>query len=183
MGSPSKQHGASSDRRGIFLISALAGVIGGLCCLSPVILVFLGLASVSAAASLVDVLYGNYRWYFRLGALFFLALALVVYFRRRGVCTLDEARRQHARILNTSILVLIFSVGTYIFWTYVAVQYLGIAVGLPWAQYDESWALPTSAIVIAAGALLYFRTHHRQTVSPPPETPDPPEGHPRSPSK
>jgi hypothetical protein len=44
----------------------------------------------------------------------------------------------------------------YIFWTYLAVHYWGIAVGLPWAQYDESWALPASAVVLLAAVILYF---------------------------
>lgn len=43
-----------------------------------------------------------------------------------------------------------------IFWTYLAVHYWGIAVGLPWAQYDESWALPASAVVLGVGVILYF---------------------------
>ena len=37
------------DRKGIFLISALAGIIGGLCCVTPVVLVMLGLASLAVA--------------------------------------------------------------------------------------------------------------------------------------
>jgi len=53
-------------------------------------------------------------------------------------------------------VVLIFAVGIYIFWTYIAVHYWGIAVGLPWAQYDESWALPASAIVLGSALVLYF---------------------------
>ena len=145
-----------SDRRGVLLISALAGLIGGLCCVTPVVLVLLGLASISVAADLGNVLYGDYRWFFRLGALAFLTLALWVYFRRRGICTLDQARRERNRILNTSLVVVIGAIGVYIFWTYIAVHYWGIAVGLPWAQYDESWALPASAVVLALALTLYF---------------------------
>ena len=145
-----------SDRKGIFLISALAGLIGGLCCLTPVVLVLLGLASITVAADLGNVLYGEYRWLFRIAALGFLFLALWIYFRRRGICTLDQARRERNRILNTSLVVLIIAVGIYIFWTYVAVHYWGIAVGLPWAQYDESWALPASAAVLGAAFLVYL---------------------------
>lgn len=36
-----------------------------LCCLSSVVIVALGLGSVSFATSLADNLYGDYRWYFR----------------------------------------------------------------------------------------------------------------------
>ena len=149
---------ANPDRRAIFLISGLAALVGGLCCATPVILVLLGLASLSVAADLGNVLYGDYRWEFRVAALACLALALWVYFRQRGICTLDQARRQRNRnrIINTSLVVLIASVGMYIFWTYLAVHYWGIAVGLPWAQYDESWALPASAVVLAAAVILYL---------------------------
>jgi hypothetical protein len=145
-----------SDRKGIFLISGLAALIGGLCCLTPVVLVLVGLASISAAAGLGNMLYGDYKWVFRLTALGFLALALWVYFRRKGICTLDQARRQRTRVINTSLVVLIFAVGMYIFWTYIAVHYLGIAAGLPWAQYDESWAVPLSAAVLGVAVALYF---------------------------
>jgi choline-glycine betaine transporter len=145
-----------NDRKGIFLISGLAAVIGGLCCVTPVVLILLGLSTLAFANSLGNVLYGEYRWAFRAAALVFLALTLWVYFRRRGICTLERARRQRNRIINISVLVLIFAVGMYIFLTYFAVHYWGIRVGLPWAQYDESWALPASAAVLAVGAMLYF---------------------------
>jgi len=138
------------------VISALAGLIGGLCCVTPIVLVLLGLASITVAADLGNVLYGEHRWLFRGAALAFLVLALVIYFRRRGVCTLDQARRERNRIVNTALVVLTTAVGIYIFWTYIAVHYWGIAVGLPWAQYDESWALPASAIVLGAAILLYL---------------------------
>lgn len=57
------------DRKGILVLSGLAALVGGLCCLTPVVLVLLGLASISAAASLGNVLYGDYHWEFRLVAL------------------------------------------------------------------------------------------------------------------
>ncbi len=144
------------DRKGIFLISGLAAVIGGLCCVTPVVLVLLGLSTLAFANSLGNILYGEYRWAFRAFALVFLTLTLWVYFRRRGICTLNQARRQRNRIINTTLVVLIFAIGMYIFWTYFAVHYWGIRVGLPWGKYDESWALPASAAVLAVGAILYF---------------------------
>ncbi len=148
--------GPESDRKGVFLISGLAALVGGLCCLTPIILVLVGLASLSVAADLGNVLYGNYKWIFRIAALAFLSVALWFYFRRKGICTLDQARRARNRIINTSLVVFITAVGAYIFWTYIAVHYLGIWVGLPWAQYDESWALPASAAVLAIALVLYL---------------------------
>ena|SRR3989442_1258604 len=68
---------------------------------------------------------------------------------------LDQARRERNQILNTLLVVLVASIGAYIFWTYVAVHYWGIAAGLPWAQYDESWALPVAAAVLTAAVILY----------------------------
>jgi len=147
---------ATGDRKGVLVISALAGVIGGLCCVTPVVLVMLGLASVAVAADLGNVLYGEYRWVFRGVGLAFLGGALIVYFHRRGICTLDQARRERNRILNTTLVVVIAAIGIYILWTYIAVHYWGIAVGLPWAQYDESWALPASIAVTGAAAVLYL---------------------------
>ena len=154
---------SKTERKEIFLISGLAALIGGLCCVTPVVLVLLGLASISTAASLGNVLYGEYRWAFRIAALVFLALTLWMYFRRRGICTLDQARRQRNRIINTSLVVIITAMGVYIFWTYFAVHYLGIAAGLPWARYDESWALPASLVVLAVAAILYFALFRKPT--------------------
>lgn len=161
MASQQALQAGAADRRGALVISLLAGLIGGLCCVTPVVLVMVGLASISVAADLGNVLYGDYRWLFRGAALGFLGIALFIYFRRRGICTLDQARRERQRIINTVLLVLTSAVGIYIFWTYFAVHYWGIAVGLPWAQYDESWALPLSGLVLAAAVLLYFLLFRR----------------------
>lgn len=145
-----------TDRTAVWLLSTLGGMIAGLCCLTPIVLVLFGLAGVTAAASLGNVLYGDYRWAFRAIALACLAIGLVVYFRRRGICTLDEAKRQRNRVLNAALLVAFTSVGIYILWTYVILHYWGIAAGLPWAQYDESWAIPTSAVLLGLAALASF---------------------------
>ena len=91
-----------------------------------------------------------------MAALAFLVLGLVIYFRRRGICTLDQARRERQRIINASLVALCFAAGIYIFWTYLAVHWFGIWVGLPWRQYDESWAVPLSAGVLGAAVILYF---------------------------
>jgi NADH:ubiquinone oxidoreductase subunit 6 (subunit J) len=146
----------SNDRKGILLFSLAAGIIGGLCCLTPIVLVLLGLATVAAAADLGNVLYGDYRWVFRLAALIFLGAGLVVYFRAKGICTLDQAKRQRNRIINASLLILTAATGIYLFWTYVVLHHWGIAAGLPWAEYsDEYWAIPGTIIAFAAFSLLF----------------------------
>ena len=66
------------------------------------------------------------------GGLLFLLLGLALHFRRQGICTLDDARRQQNRILNTGLLVLAASVVGYLFLTYVSLEAAGIRLGLPW---------------------------------------------------
>ena len=105
------------DRKAVWLLSGMGGFIGGLCCLAPIVVVLLGLSGVAAANSLGNTLYGEYRWAFRIVALVCLAWALVVYFRRRGICTLDEARRQRNRVINVVSLAVFASAGIYLFWT------------------------------------------------------------------
>src|SRR5947208_16470195 len=93
---------AATDRKGVFVLSALAALVGGLCCLSPVVLVLLGLASISAAASAGNEIYGDYLAEFRRVALAFLPLDAVIYFRRPAVGTLDQARGELNRIHHTA---------------------------------------------------------------------------------
>lgn len=105
--------------------------MASLCCLSPVILVLLGLGSVSFASSLADTLYGEYKWYFRIAGLVAMALALFFYFyRTKGVCTIDEAKRRRNEIINMVALTLIACVIGYIFFLYVVVHYIGVFLDL-----------------------------------------------------
>ncbi len=146
-----------NDRKAVLLVASLTAFVGALCCLTPIVLVLFGLAAVSIANDLGNVLYGDYKWAFRLAALVFLTLGLVVYFRRRGVCTLDEARRQRTRIFNVALLSLFTAVSLYVFWNYVVLYYWGIAAGLPWSQWDERWAIPASAVLLVLTALAFWR--------------------------
>jgi hypothetical protein len=150
-----------TDRKAVLIVSTLSAFVGGLCCMTPIVLVLFGLAGVSVANDLGNVLYGEYKWEFRAAALVFLALGLVVYFRRRGVCSIDEAKRQRTRIANVALLSLLAAVSIYVFWNYVVLHYWGIVAGLPWAQWDESWAIPASAVLFAltaGGFFLYQRS-------------------------
>lgn len=158
------ENAKGQDRKGIWLLSTLFGFVGALCCLTPIVMVLLGLATISAANSWGNVLYGEYKWAFRAAAVVFLVLGLVVYFRRRGICTLDDARRQRNRIINFSLLALIFGIGIYLFWNYIVLHYWGIAVGLPWSSYDESWAIPASIVVFAAAIFFYWVQQRRARI-------------------
>ena len=105
--------------------------LAGLCCFTSAVLVLLGLGSVSFAASLADTLYGTYKWVFRGAALFFLLAAICWYFyKKEGICTLDAAKRNRARILNTVLLAIIAAVVLYLLWLYVVVHYLGVWLGI-----------------------------------------------------
>lgn len=122
---------ARLSAREVVKITGLPVVFASLCCLSPVILVLLGLSTVSVAASLADILYGQYKWVFRLLGLALLATSLVVYFRtKRGICTIDEAKKRRREIINISLIVLIVAVVGYIIFLYGVVEIIGIWLGL-----------------------------------------------------
>ena len=108
-----------------FKISALPVLFASLCCFSPIVLVMFGLSSVSFASSLGESLYGDHKWIFRGLGLFFLAISLFLYFKKKGLCTLDQAKKNKGSILNTILLSLIVSVLVYIFWLYLVLHYWG----------------------------------------------------------
>lgn len=116
--------------REILKISTLPVVGASLCCLSPIIVVLLGLSTVSFASSLADTLYGTYKWVFRSIGLVLLLISLILYFRHKGVCTLEAAKRRRNEIINTSILALIAGIIGYIFFLYVIVHYIGVYMQL-----------------------------------------------------
>ena len=139
-------------RKTLFLQTILAVVTGWLCCITPLALLMLGIASVSTAASIDRVLNGEYAWAFRGVALVFLMLAVLLYFRRRGVCTLDQARRERNRIISTTLLTLVFAVGGYLALWYL-IGYWGAALGLPWRP--RRWEILWSGVLLGMGLLLH----------------------------
>jgi amino acid transporter len=109
----------------------IAAVIGGLCCLTPVILVLFGLSTVAFAASLSDTLYFGYAWWFRGFALMFLLLGLGGYFyKKEKVCSIDEFKKKRKRIINFVLLAVIIATLSYIIWLYVIVELIGIGLGI-----------------------------------------------------
>ena len=114
-------------------VSGIPVLVASLCCLTPVLLVALGLASASFAASLATTLYGTYKWYFRGTGIVLLTISLISYFRRqKGICTIDEAVRRKNEIINMAALALIAGVLGYFFFLYVVVEYAGIILNI-WA--------------------------------------------------
>jgi hypothetical protein len=106
--------------------SSLPVIIASLCCLSPLIMVLIGVSTVSFASSLADTFYGEYKWWFRAAGLIALLGALYTYLTRtRGICTIDEAKKRRNEIINFLALTLIIGVLGYLFFLYVVVHYLG----------------------------------------------------------
>ena len=84
----------------------------------------------SFAGSLADTLYGDYKWVFRLMGLLALIASLVVYFRNKGICTLDQVRRKRNQVVNMILVALIVAVMGYVVWLYVVVELIGKLVGI-----------------------------------------------------
>ncbi len=115
----------------ILKITSIPVVFASLCCLSPVILVLLGLSTVSFASSLADTFYGEYKWVFRGVGLLALIGSLVYYLRqKKGVCTIDDVKRRKNEIINIVALSVIGAVLGYIFFLYVVVHYIGVFLDL-----------------------------------------------------
>lgn len=108
-------------------------VVGAsMCCLSSVVVVLFGLGTVSFGTSLADSLYGDYKWWFRALGAVLLLLSVILYYRKKGVCTLDQAKRRKKEIINTVLIALFAGVVGYIVFLYVIVHYIGVWMGL-WA--------------------------------------------------
>ena len=115
----------------ILKITSIPVIFASLCCLSPVILVLLGLSTVSFASSLADTFYGDYKWAFRGVGLLTLVGALLFYLRRKkGICTIDDVKRRRNEILNIVALSVIGAVLGYVFFLYVVVHYIGVFLTL-----------------------------------------------------
>ena len=113
---------------------AASAITASLCCLPSVIWVlFAGSSAIVAADQLSNDLY--YSWVrFALYGLSFcmVSYGLVLYFRNQGVCTLDDARRERRRVVNTPLAVFTSAVLAYLVWNFVILEIIGIAIGLPW---------------------------------------------------
>jgi hypothetical protein len=111
----------------LFKISSIPVVLASMCCLSPVILVLLGVSTVSFASSLADTFYGDYKWIFRAVGFMALLLSLTYYLRRtKGICTIDDVVRRRNEIINYVALTVVCGVVGYVFFLYVVVHYIGV---------------------------------------------------------
>jgi hypothetical protein len=62
----------------------------------------------------------------------FVIIGLVMYFRNRGICTLDDVKRQRRKVVNTSLLVIGIAYLMYLLFNYVILTEIGILFGLEW---------------------------------------------------
>lgn len=112
--------------RELLRITGIPVVAASLCCLSPAIFVLLGLSTASAAAGLADTLYGEYKWVFRTMGLVLLFASMILALRKKGICTLDQAKRKRNEIINLLLISLTAGILGYVFFLYVIVHYLGV---------------------------------------------------------
>ena len=125
------------------LISGSA-ILASMCCLPSIVLLLFGLASVSSAAAVSDTLYwglDGYQWFrpvLSLVSVILVLSGLVIYFRSKGICSIEQAKRERKRIINISLTVLITSEVIYLIFNYVILTEIGIALGLPW-QDSRFW--------------------------------------------
>jgi hydrogenase-4 membrane subunit HyfE len=86
-----------------------------------------------------DLYYSWVRYALYVVSLGMVAAGLVIYFRNRGICTLDQAKRERNLIVNTSLAVFTATVTLYLVWNYVILELIGIALGLPW-EHTAFWS-------------------------------------------
>ena len=103
------------------LVSGFAAIT---CCVSPVVLALLGIATAAEAVTLGNTLYYEYGWYFRAAGIGIAGVAVYLYLRRRGVCDVRGAV-SYWRLLATLVAA---GAVTYagLFWF---TKYLGIWFG------------------------------------------------------
>ena len=137
-GEDSLESNERESTRSLWKLVASSSIIASMCCLPSVVLVMFGIATVSTGAALSDTLYwgeDGYSWFRPLMltiASITVITGLVFYFRNQGICTIDQAKRQRRKIINTSILVIIVSYFSYLILNYVILTEIGILFGLPW---------------------------------------------------
>ena len=100
--------------KGILGIGAITGSIAILCCISPVILVLLGLSSVTAAIALGNNLFSNYKFYFIGVSVLFLIIAIFFYLKKKNQCSLSGVRKN----INQIIVIVFIAILVYIIWYY-----------------------------------------------------------------
>jgi len=114
----------------VFKLTWIPILVASLCCIAPIVLVLLGISTLTFAISLTDLLDVQYRWLFILVAIIVFVIGLVIYFRKRGICTLDELKRRRNEVINKVIITLVFGILTYYIFFYVILGIIGKSLRL-----------------------------------------------------
>ena len=81
---------AIEPKKGI-LFGITSGFVAITCCVSPVVLVLLGVTTAAEAVTLGDTLYYEYGWFFRTAGLIVAVIAVVLFLRGRNQCNIRGA--------------------------------------------------------------------------------------------
>ena len=112
-----------------------SALLASMCCFPSVLLVGLGLMTVSAGDALSNNLYfGPARWFLYALTVVILGWGLYRHFQNQGICTLDQAKRERKKIVNMVIIVFTSTFAIYFVWNFIILELAGIAVGLPWEE-------------------------------------------------
>jgi hypothetical protein len=97
----------------------VSGVLGSLCCVTPLVLVLLGFSGVSGAMALAGTLQQNFRWllFIPLGVLFLGGSIYVHLKRKEGVCNLNTIKQYKYYVIIT----ILFTIAIWILLIYAIV--------------------------------------------------------------
>jgi len=102
-------------KKTIIIYSLIAAFISSLCCFAPIIFVLLGLATASTAAFWGNYLFFGYWWLFLAIGIFLIFIFLLIYWRKHQVCTIDSAKKNRRKIINSFLLSISIFIVFYIF--------------------------------------------------------------------
>ena len=124
----------AEDTKPLAAIATVSALTASMCCLPSVVWVlFAGSSAMVAANELSnDLYYSWFRYALYAASLSMMSVGLIIYFRNRGICDLDDVRRERKRVVNTSMALFTATVLGYLIWNFVILEIIGISIGLPW---------------------------------------------------
>ena len=124
----------AEDTKPLAAIATVSALTASMCCLPSVVWVlFAGSSAIVAANELSNALYYSwFRYALYAASLSMMSVGLIIYFRNRGICDLDDVRRERKRVVNTSMALFTATVLGYLIWNFVILEIIGISIGLPW---------------------------------------------------
>ena len=124
----------AEDTKPLAAIATVSALTASMCCLPSVVWVlFAGSSAIVAANELSnDLYYSWFRYDLYAASLSMMSVGLIIYFRNRGICDLDDVRRERKRVVNTSMALFTATVLGYLIWNFVILEIIGISIGLPW---------------------------------------------------